>query len=176
MALTLAAVVTVAAWAGSCICFYEHVYDAGFVTCTLHCGGWFCQSSTPSWYLLAQGRYGDCHISYSEWITPYTSDELDEEERVDLSYRSYGYMRFTSYDRDHPRDELLAANVTAVSLPLWSIIILFGTYPTTAFIRGPLRRWRRRRTGLCVKCTYDLTGNVSGVCPECGEAACAAHV
>jgi rubrerythrin len=24
--------------------------------------------------------------------------------------------------------------------------------------------------GQCRKCGYDLTGNVSGVCPECGEA------
>lgn len=36
---------------------------------------------------------------------------------------------------------------------------------------GPL--WRRRRRllrerGLCLDCGYDLTGNVSGVCPECG--------
>ena len=26
----------------------------------------------------------------------------------------------------------------------------------------------RRSAGLCVRCGYDLTGNVSGVCPECG--------
>ena len=30
------------------------------------------------------------------------------------------------------------------------------------------RRWRRKH-GLCVSCGYDLTGNVSGRCPECGE-------
>ncbi len=34
---------------------------------------------------------------------------------------------------------------------------------------GTIRRERRKR-GLCVKCGYDLTGNVSGRCPECGEA------
>jgi hypothetical protein len=28
------------------------------------------------------------------------------------------------------------------------------------------RRWDR---GQCVRCGYDLTGNVSGVCPECGR-------
>lgn len=27
--------------------------------------------------------------------------------------------------------------------------------------------WRRSR-GLCVRCGYDLTGNTSGRCPECG--------
>jgi hypothetical protein len=29
---------------------------------------------------------------------------------------------------------------------------------------------RRRRNKLCLTCGYDLTGNVSGVCPECGTA------
>ena len=28
---------------------------------------------------------------------------------------------------------------------------------------------RQRKKGLCLKCGYNLTGNVSGVCPECGE-------
>jgi hypothetical protein len=26
----------------------------------------------------------------------------------------------------------------------------------------------RRLGGRCIRCGYDLTGNVSGVCPECG--------
>jgi hypothetical protein len=31
--------------------------------------------------------------------------------------------------------------------------------------------WRRRTpAGHCLKCGYDLTGNVSGRCPECGSA------
>jgi predicted amidophosphoribosyltransferase len=28
---------------------------------------------------------------------------------------------------------------------------------------------RRTRPGLCRFCGYNLTGNVSGVCPECGK-------
>ena len=58
-----------------------------------------------------------------------------------------------------------------VGIPLWFPIVLFAAYPTIAFIRGPLRRYRRRRKGLCLKCGYDLTGNVSGICPECGTPA-----
>jgi len=27
----------------------------------------------------------------------------------------------------------------------------------------------RQKNGLCINCGYDLRGNVSGVCPECGE-------
>lgn len=36
--------------------------------------------------------------------------------------------------------------------------------------RRVLRRWRANRRGLCQTCFYDLKGNVSGVCPECGTA------
>ena len=28
---------------------------------------------------------------------------------------------------------------------------------------------RRPQPGRCAGCNYDLTGNVSGVCPECGR-------
>jgi len=34
-----------------------------------------------------------------------------------------------------------------------------------------LRLDDRLRRGLCRSCGYDLTGNASGVCPECGTAA-----
>ena len=30
-------------------------------------------------------------------------------------------------------------------------------------------RGHRLRHGLCLACGYDLTGNVSGTCPECGS-------
>lgn len=42
--------------------------------------------------------------------------------------------------------------------------------PTIWLVRRTLRRAYRKRRGLCLTCGYDLTGNVSGVCPECGVA------
>lgn len=54
--------------------------------------------------------------------------------------------------------------------PAWQVAmvpLLLALYPVIAFIRGPYRRMVRRRRGLCVGCGYDLTGNESGVCPEC---------
>ena len=33
------------------------------------------------------------------------------------------------------------------------------------------REQRRARAGRCTACGYDLTGNVSAVCPECGTPA-----
>ena len=55
-----------------------------------------------------------------------------------------------------------------ITFPLSALIVLFAAYPIVTFIRGPMRRWHRRREGLCQTCGYNLTGNVSGVCPECG--------
>lgn len=30
---------------------------------------------------------------------------------------------------------------------------------------------RQRPAGRCEHCDYDLTGNISGICPECGQSA-----
>ena len=47
---------------------------------------------------------------------------------------------------------------------------LLGTC-VTAYVRDRRRRIaeERRYSGQCASCGYDLTGNVSGICPECGE-------
>lgn len=50
------------------------------------------------------------------------------------------------------------------------LLVLFLGFPTwTALSR--IARWYkiRRRPGACKACGYNLTGNVSGVCPECGR-------
>jgi hypothetical protein len=39
---------------------------------------------------------------------------------------------------------------------------------------GAARRKFRRRAGRCPRCRYDLTGNTTGVCPECGSPAASA--
>ena len=56
-----------------------------------------------------------------------------------------------------------------VRFPLFWVGALLLVYPVVAFGRGLTRRALRRWRGLCLKCGYNLTGNVSGVCPECGE-------
>ncbi|MGD2111004.1 MAG: hypothetical protein PVI86_16630 [Phycisphaerae bacterium] len=58
--------------------------------------------------------------------------------------------------------------VRHVHLPCWTTCLFLAAYPVFALVRGPLRRWRRRRKGLCIKCGYNLAGNMTGVCPECG--------
>ncbi len=55
-----------------------------------------------------------------------------------------------------------------LKLPIASLVALFSLYPSLVVARGALVRCSRRDRGLCLVCSYDLTGNVSGVCPECG--------
>ena len=54
---------------------------------------------------------------------------------------------------------------------LWPMILLIGIILISCwriiFLKRRLRL--RKELGLCLKCGYNLTGNVSGVCPECGE-------
>lgn len=52
-------------------------------------------------------------------------------------------------------------------IPLVASLLLL-LYPIFALLRGPFRRWNRRRHGRCMDCDYDLTGNTTGICPECG--------
>jgi len=55
--------------------------------------------------------------------------------------------------------------VSKVSTRLLSF--LFALWPVAAFFKWWLVR-RRIRPGHCRHCSYNLTGNISGVCPECG--------
>ncbi len=58
----------------------------------------------------------------------------------------------------------------SVVTPYWAPACLFIVAPVGLVIRR-VRTWRRSRTGRCAACGYNLTGNLSGVCPECGGGA-----
>lgn len=50
-----------------------------------------------------------------------------------------------------------------VSVPMWCLAVLTGAVSVPLLWRD-----RGRAPGLCHKCKYDLRGNRSGMCPECG--------
>ncbi len=105
---------------------------------------------------------------------------LKEAEEADELTPSKGIMEDSFADsgllsvrwgRGQYGDEFdIRTDCSVVCLPLWMPLLVFAAYPIVALIRGPLRRWRRHRKGLCLRCGYNLEGNVSGVCPECGVA------
>ncbi len=51
-------------------------------------------------------------------------------------------------------------------VPIWMLLL-----PAALVTAWLCRTDRRPKTG-CAKCGYNQTGNVSGVCPECGETIC----
>ncbi len=76
------------------------------------------------------------------------------------------YLYPFSWWFDGARSTMGGVTYTDVVIPIWALVVLFAT-PTLWLWRCD----RRRQPGLCVKCGYDLRGNASGVCPECGAAA-----
>ena len=71
--------------------------------------------------------------------------------------------------RDLARRETVYILYCDVGLP-FLLVFCFAAYPALAFIRGPLRRWRRHRKGLCLNCGYNLRGLTEPRCPECAKA------
>lgn len=53
--------------------------------------------------------------------------------------------------------------------PYWLLTVLLSTVPLVWGARR-LRRLVSHRPGACPSCAYNLTGNTSGKCPECGTA------
>ena len=68
--------------------------------------------------------------------------------------------------RDMDAGFAIYRRVTQVSVPLWMPMAVIALPTLWSF-------WRirvRERRGHCRTCLYDLTDNVSGICPECGTA------
>jgi hypothetical protein len=68
--------------------------------------------------------------------------------------------------RSEPEPDSHPHQPDCYTFPLWLPFVLLAI-PTA--VLWFVDRRRRTRPGYCQRCGYDLTGNVSGRCPECGE-------
>lgn len=57
--------------------------------------------------------------------------------------------------------------IWTIRAPMWPIAALFAVALPGIELAHRLRRHRRRKMGLCIKCGYDLRGSEDR-CPECG--------
>ena len=78
----------------------------------------------------------------------------------------FGMPRYKSW---RPQGGILIGprHADAISIPFWLLLLL--TAIPTAWLWH--RDRGRIRPGCCLRCGYNLTGNRSGVCSECGLAA-----
>lgn len=83
---------------------------------------------------------------------------------IDLDHRWF----FTNF-HDDPWQIVLHVN-------LFALTVVTGILPIVFLIRVFFRSRRMARENVCRKCSYDLTGNVTGVCPECGSPIAAGKV
>ena len=69
---------------------------------------------------------------------------------------------------DQTRPAIVGKNLrtspTRLLVPLWTVLVVLLAATTALGLSGR----RAARAGHCQQCGYDLTGNVSGRCPECG--------
>ena len=81
----------------------------------------------------------------------------------------YGFWLVRRTQPRAPRPgEPVAYAVRDVFVPDWFVVALASALPLWRTV--VVARARRRRVrGRCPSCGYDLTANVSGVCPECGS-------
>src|SRR4051812_10094305 len=80
--------------------------------------------------------------------------------------RQKSILSFGSHADGSPAAGLLGS---ANAGPLWSLAALPAVVQLWWMRRWLRRRRLRRHPELCPACGYDLTGNVSGRCPECGR-------
>ncbi len=102
------------------------------------------------------------HFQYLHTDQPWAERTDGENYRMGwqvMGYHGFGTLWWPWFTLD--------PTYWTVHIPLWMPTVVFVfLFP---YVYLPLHRMRkRRRKGLCLKCGYDLTGNVSGVCPECG--------
>lgn len=57
----------------------------------------------------------------------------------------------------------------AIWFPIWVPAVLLFLIPMFIVIKINTRKLIRQSRNQCTHCGYNLTGNISGICPECGS-------
>jgi hypothetical protein len=111
-------------------------------------------------------------LGFGEGKRPPVSFRVDGE-RVGVSWYRAGGRRAPwagQINRWGVRYNVYTYDGSDVSVPTWWV----GVVAAIGLVAGvAVRRRGVKKRGHCAACGYNLVGNVSGVCPECGTAVAA---
>ncbi len=103
------------------------------------------------------------------------SSRIRMTELLDFNFfRSYWFnwkepsAKWVNVDKSQNQTVLTSKHSTQIGFSLWLPFALFLIHPAVVFIRGPVRRYRRRKRNQCISCGYCLFGLTCNRCPECG--------
>lgn len=133
---------------------------------------------TRSRRLYAESRRGSLMIGFIDtggdlsWATPTGGWQLDTNPRglppIDY-FRSEHWHGCNCWNGTSALHGITVHHL-GIIFPSWMPPLFFGFGPALWLVRdhAQRRRQRRQRAWLCPTCGYNLTGNTSGACPECG--------
>ncbi len=140
---------------------------AGWYVRTVHPTAYWTWQPLSSLDISCDVQFGKATVSVTVWqvtarVPRYENLAAFTMPGISLRVGEFGTATL------RPGGEKLATVVSLYVSPWVLTGLTVLAWATLSVVSGRHRRRFRRKRGLCVKCGYDLTGNESGVCSECG--------
>lgn len=146
------------------LCLVLTLLSAG-LWCTSYFNLAFYHRRSLTIVLLSRGAIEWTYQRAGSW-----QEEAMQRTQFSLSYPQTiqigGFSGFGTYWK--PKRIDYGLGMSQVTIPLWIPTSFFLAILCVSWALPAYRRRKRRQHGLCLVCAYDLTGNVSSICPECG--------